>query len=357
MKEELKKATDYSEGQKTAAYMVLGEIVNLLNEFSDNIRIIGGWVPTLLYPDGDHIGSIDVDVLLNQLEIKKAESYRTIKRILTQNGYRRHEEKYFTFIKTIVLDGVSYDVDVDFLSGKYGGDGGNVSKHVDGIKTLPATGGNFAFDFPPTDVKIEYMREDGAKDSGHVKVISVVPYLVMKTAALGRGKPKDAYDIYYMVDKYEGGVRTLVKEFMPYTDRELIREMCQKLDEKFASPQHAGPTDVVTFMGITEEEEKEIRPSIPTCEIGRWYPSFADITAKGDTKQKGIDEIIRYFGIKLEETMAFGDGGNDITMLRHAAIGVAMGQAKENVKAAADYVTAPIDEDGISKAMKHFGII
>ena len=104
MKEELKKATDYSEGQKTAAYMVLGEIVNLLNEFSDNIRIIGGWVPTLLYPDGGHIGSIDVDVLLNQLEIKKAESYRTIKRILTQNGYRRHEEKYFTFIKTIVLD-------------------------------------------------------------------------------------------------------------------------------------------------------------------------------------------------------------------------------------------------------------
>ena len=108
---------------------------------------------------------------------------------------------------------------------------------------------------------------------------------------------------------------------------------------------------------ITEEEEREIRPSIPTCEIGRWYPAFADITAKGDTKQKGIDEIIRYFDIRLEDTMAFGDGGNDISMLRHAAIGVAMGQAEKDVKAAADYVTAPIDEDGISKAMKHFGII
>ena len=55
---------------------------------------------------------------------------------------------------------------------------------------------------------------------------------------------------------------------------------------------------------ITEEEEKEIRPSIPTCEVGRWFPAFADITAKGDTKQKGIDEIIRYFDMKLEETMA-----------------------------------------------------
>ena len=75
--EELKQAVDYSEGQKTAAYMVLGEIVNLLDEFSDHIRIIGGWVPTLLYPESDHIGSIDVDVLLNQLEIKKAESYET----------------------------------------------------------------------------------------------------------------------------------------------------------------------------------------------------------------------------------------------------------------------------------------
>ena len=173
---ELKQAVDYSEGQKDAAYMILGEIVNLLNEFADNIRIIGGWVPSLLYPDSDHIGSIDVDVLLDQQQIKRTDSYKTIKRILTQNGYSRHPEQYFTFVKTVEIQGVSYTVDVDFLSGKYGGDGGAVSKHVDGIKALPATGGNFAFEFPPTDVKIEYIRSDGALDSGHVNVISVVPY-------------------------------------------------------------------------------------------------------------------------------------------------------------------------------------
>lgn len=40
--EDLKQVIDYSEGQKTAVYMVLGEIVNLLGEFSDNLRIIGG---------------------------------------------------------------------------------------------------------------------------------------------------------------------------------------------------------------------------------------------------------------------------------------------------------------------------
>ena len=87
------------------------------------MRIIGGWVPALLYPNEDHIGSIDVDVLLNQLEIRRAESYETIKRLLEKNGYRRHREKYFTFIKTVTIQGIDYDVDVDFLSGKYGGDG------------------------------------------------------------------------------------------------------------------------------------------------------------------------------------------------------------------------------------------
>lgn len=67
--------------------------------------------------------------------------------------------------------------------------------------------------------------------------------------------------------------------------------------------------------------------------------------------------MIAHFGLKLEETMSFGDGGNDISMLRHAAIGVAMGNAKDDVKQMADYITASVDEDGIAKALKHFGVI
>lgn len=254
---ELSRATDYSEGMKNAAYMVLGEIVNLLNEFSDNIRIIGGWVPSLLFPNGEHIGSIDVDVLLNQQKIEKTDGYMTIKRILKKNGYVQHPTKYFTFVKSVEILGVWYDVDVDFLSGKYGGTDGKVSKHVDDLKVLPATGGNFAFEFDPKDVRIEYMRPDGAKDICHVNVVFIVPYLVMKTAALGRGKPKDAYDIYFTICNYDGGVQKLALEFLPYKDRELVRQMCQKLSEKFASPEHAGPMDVVSFLGIYDEEDQE----------------------------------------------------------------------------------------------------
>ena len=55
--------------------------------------------------------------------------------------------------------------------------------------------------------------------------------------------------------------------------------------------------------------------------------------------------------------MAFGDGENDIEMLRFVGVGVAMGNGGDAVKAAADYVTDAVDEDGIAKALRHFGLI
>ena len=55
--------------------------------------------------------------------------------------------------------------------------------------------------------------------------------------------------------------------------------------------------------------------------------------------------------------MAFGDGENDMEMLRYVGIGVAMGNASDAVKAAADYVTDTVDDDGIEKALRHFGLI
>lgn len=54
--------------------------------------------------------------------------------------------------------------------------------------------------------------------------------------------------------------------------------------------------------------------------------------------------------------MAFGDGQNDIEMLRHAGIGVAMGNAADEVKRSADYVTTGVDRAGIAKALRHFGL-
>jgi hydroxymethylpyrimidine pyrophosphatase-like HAD family hydrolase len=74
--------------------------------------------------------------------------------------------------------------------------------------------------------------------------------------------------------------------------------------------------------------------------------------SKEARKIEWVDKLINFC-----QTMAFGDGGNDITMLKYVALGVAMGNANPEVKAIADYVTDDVDNDGILKALKHFGII
>lgn len=84
--EDLKSSFDYSEGQKEAAHRVLVELVNLFNEYRDDIRIVGGWVPDLMFPDEGHIGSVDVDILINHLKLKDA-GYTTMSKILLRNGY------------------------------------------------------------------------------------------------------------------------------------------------------------------------------------------------------------------------------------------------------------------------------
>nr|MCR5012438.1 hypothetical protein [Lachnospiraceae bacterium] len=216
--EELRSSIDYSEGQKRAAHRVLVELVNLFDEYRDDIRIVGGWVPDLLFPKQDHVGSVDVDVLINHLTLKDS-GYQTMSKILLKNGYAEHPEKYFSFVKTVEIDGEKYDVDVDILAGLYGGTAPKKrSQHVQGIKALKATGGNFAFEFPPQQVKIEAERVDGAIDRAVINVVAVVPYIIMKTAAMGRGKAKDAYDIYFVIKHYAGGVEALAKEFGPVRD-------------------------------------------------------------------------------------------------------------------------------------------
>ena len=108
---------------------------------------------------------------------------------------------------------------------------------------------------------------------------------------------------------------------------------------------------------FTKEQEKAIMAVMPHCEATRWNPLFSDVIPKGSSKQVGVDKMLDYFGISLDESMAFGDGGNDVLMLKHVGIGVAMGNAEDEVKRAADYVTDSVDEDGVEKTLRHFGVI
>lgn len=105
------------------------------------------------------------------------------------------------------------------------------------------------------------------------------------------------------------------------------------------------------------ETERKVMLQLPNLAASRWNPIFADINVAGVNKATGIEEFAKYYGFDISETMAFGDGGNDIPMLRAVGTGIAMGGASDIVKSEAQYVTTEVDENGILNALVHFGII
>lgn len=82
-----------------------------------------------------------------------------------------------------------------------------------------------------------------------------------------------------------------------------------------------------------------------------------DVIPESGGKHIGIRAVAAHYGISPDEILVFGDGKNDVDMLTHAGFGIAMGNACPEAKAAADYITDPITEDGIFNALRHFGII
>ena len=85
--------------------------------------------------------------------------------------------------------------------------------------------------------------------------------------------------------------------------------------------------------------------------------SSPSLQGMGVPVQPAAVKRCRELGITPEQVIAFGDAENDISMLRLAGIGVAMGNGEPAAKEAADYVTDRIEADGIRKALERFGII
>lgn len=108
---------------------------------------------------------------------------------------------------------------------------------------------------------------------------------------------------------------------------------------------------------IDESEEHELLNQLNGCVASRWFPAFTDITAEQADKGRGLKAVAQALGIAVADTIAFGDGGNDVPILRTAGVGVAMGNATDDVKKEADYITTSVDNDGILNALRHFEVI
>ena len=116
--------------------------------------------------------------------------------------------------------------------------------------------------------------------------------------------------------------------------------------------------EVYQFIVYARKEKlEELGVNLRNCVITSWNPKAVDVTSRNVGKVKGMRFFMDQFGIRQDEIMAFGDGENDIDMLTFAGTGVAMGNADEEVKRHADYVTDAVSKDGVKKALEHFGLI
>lgn len=88
-----------------------------------------------------------------------------------------------------------------------------------------------------------------------------------------------------------------------------------------------------------------------------WHPHCSNLITRNGAKARGIKDVCAALNIDLKDTMAFGDGYNDVEMFKTVATGVAMGDAREPLKAIASYITGTLEEDGIANALKQLKLI
>lgn len=104
-----------------------------------------------------------------------------------------------------------------------------------------------------------------------------------------------------------------------------------------------------------EELERLLREKLEhVASVYRSEPYFIEIMPYGVDKATSLEMMLPVIGVTREDTVCCGDGFNDISMIRYAGVGVAMGNAQQAVKDAADYVTATNDEDGLVEVIQKF---
>jgi len=116
------------------------------------------------------------------------------------------------------------------------------------------------------------------------------------------------------------------------------------------------PVRSMTYIGKADAIHK-LEEAFPEVKL----PLFssregADVIEKGVSKAEGLKRLCNYYGISIQNTIAFGDSMNDFEIIQEAGLGIAMGNSVDQLKLIADYVTTDIGEDGIWNACQALGL-
>ncbi len=169
----------------------------------------------------------------------------------------------------------------------------------------------------------DYMLEQGPK--------------VMVKYAMGKGAPEDAAKA--SAEGFVGG-------FTHLSGEDLYREDVNK----------------ISFILSDYQDHLDSKTEFPNLVANTWGGKgeealFGDLGPTGITKKHAIDVLLKHLGRDASDTIAFGDAKIDISMFELCGFSVAMGNAGPECKAAADYITTDVNEDGLWNAFKHLNLI
>ena len=99
-----------------------------------------------------------------------------------------------------------------------------------------------------------------------------------------------------------------------------------------------------------------LKESLPECNVIHATDIMIEITLKGVSKASALQILAELHGVDINETIAIGDAGNDVPMIQTAGLGIAMGNASNEVKSKADYVAPSVENDAIKHVIEKFCI-
>ncbi|MGN0708301.1 MAG: Cof-type HAD-IIB family hydrolase [Faecalibacterium sp.] len=146
----------------------------------------------------------------------------------------------------------------------------------------------------------------------------------------------------------------------PNAESLTIREVFP--DMIFGGELYRDDLNKVSYLLSSYQDFLDAQKEFPDLQNGTWGGAgetalFGDLGVKDITKAHAIDELLNYLGASREDTIAFGDAKIDIPMFEYCAHSVCMGSGGPEAKAAAEYVTDAVDENGLYNAFVHLGLI
>lgn len=196
----------------------------------------------------------------------------------------------------------------------------------------------------------------------HAKVLELLEYLQGHKVGIGI----EAQDFTYFSDEVFAGYREKVYQVIervlqtdphPY---EPYHYMIHPSYVRKISDFLENPSKVYKMLiyGSSVEENMEIKKRLPDgFDLLVYENSFCELINKNTNKATGIGEVIKYYEASMDDTLAMGESLNDLDMIKASGIGIAMGNASDPVKEAADYVTDDVKKNGVYNSLKKYGII